>query len=96
MIPYKLPEEKETLTHYANLLKNRTALKVVSNDKISSKEEALEFANFFWEMVAKSNEVDKSSSTNSEYILEKIIITLMAYYRSSGYEEEWEVVADQN
>ncbi|GLS25505.1 hypothetical protein GCM10007877_12190 [Marinibactrum halimedae] len=47
-------------------------------------------------MVRESNKQDEKTGDNSEYILEKIIITLMAYYRSSGFEEEWEEVSDKN
>ena len=46
-------------------------------------------------MVDASNEEDNKNGGNSEYILEKIIITFMAYFRSSGYENEWEEIADK-
>ena len=56
---------------------------------------ALHLAEFFWKMVEKSNEVQyEGNPNNCEYLLEKVIITFMAYFRSSGYEEEWEMFAD--
>ncbi len=38
---------------------------------------------------------EKETDDNSEYILEKIIITFMAYFRSSGYDNEWEEISDK-
>jgi hypothetical protein len=96
MIPYALPEEKQTLLYYAELLESGIAKTVIENDQISSKEEAIAFANFYWAMVVKSNEEDIKTGFSSDYILEKIIITLMAYYRSSGFEREWDYVSDQH
>ncbi len=64
-------------------------------NEISSKDEALHLAEFFWKMVKKSNEVQyEANAVNCEYLLEKVIITFMAYFRSSGYDEEWEMFAD--
>lgn len=60
------------------------------------KEEAIHCADFFWRVVDESNTQDQSKHENSQYILEKIIVTLMAYFRSSDHEEEWEMVSDQH
>jgi hypothetical protein len=95
MIPYKLPEEKETILKYANLFDDSITKLIIERDAVSNKEEAVRLANFYWEMVGASNEEDEKTGDNSEYILEKIIITLMAYFRSSGYENEWEEVSDK-
>lgn len=95
MIPYRLPQEKETLLHYADLLNDITARRIIENDAIRSADEAIHLAQFFWQMVDQSNIEDAKSGNSSEYILEKIIITLMSYFRSSGYEEEWERVSDE-
>ena len=86
MIPYQLPEEKEIISHYAKLLGDTKTEKIISRDKLQSKEEAVHLAKFFWNMVNASNKEDEKSGSNSEYLLEKIIITFMAYFRSSGYE----------
>lgn len=96
MIPYKLPEERETLQYYSSLLNDSIAKKVIDQDCLKGPEEAIKFAEFFWCAVKESNNQDKLNGTNSEQIFEKIIITLMAYYRSTGYEEEWEEVSDKN
>lgn len=96
MIPYQLTEEKTTILHYAELLGDSKTRAIINQDAIQNREEAIHLAEFFWTMVDASNEEDKKSGSNSEYILEKIIITFMAYFRSAGYEDEWEEVADKN
>ena len=95
MISWKLNAEKEMMAYYANLLNDDEVIKIIERGEIISKEEALHVAEFFWKMVEKSNEVQyKNSPTECEFLLEKIINTLMAYFRSSGYEQEWETYAD--
>lgn len=96
MIPYKLPEEKETLLRYAELLGDVASKEVIERDGLRNTQEALNFAEFFWRAVLESNHQDKKNNECSDYIFEKIIITLMAYYNSSGYEAEWEAVSDGN
>lgn len=96
MIIYKLPKERETLLHYAQLLDDPSSLEILQRGFVKDKQEAIHFAEFFWRVVAESAEQDKANNDNSEYILEKIIVTLMAYFRSAGYEEEWELVCDRN
>lgn len=94
MIPYKLPEEKAFILRYAKLLNDDRAESIVIRDCIQSEDEAEHLARFFWKMVERSNQEDKKNDDNSESILEKIVITLMAYYHSSGFEEQWETVSD--
>lgn len=62
MIPYKLPEERQTLQHYANLLNDQAAKNVFEHDALHSKEEAEHFARFFWRMVRASNAEDKKAA----------------------------------
>jgi len=95
MITWKLNEEKEMILYYANLLSDSETKKIIERGEIINKEEALHIAEFFWEMVKKSNEIQyKNSPTECEFLLEKIINTLMAYFRRTGYESEWEAFAD--
>lgn len=96
MIPYNLPQEKETILHYADALNDDLTKEIIGRDLLQSKEEAEHLANFFWKMVDASNAEDKKTGESSEYILEKIIITFMAYFRSSGYEEVWERISDEH
>ena len=96
MIPYTLPEEKETILKYAKLLNDNDVEEIIKRDQLRDKEEAIHLAQFYWDMVHASNEEDKKTGNNSEFILEKIIITFMAYFRSSGYENEWNDITDKN
>lgn len=96
MISYKLPEEKEMLLRYARLLEDPSSLEILQRGFVKDKSEAIHLAEFFWRVVTESANQDKANNENSEYILEKIIVTLMAYFRSAGYEEEWELVCDRN
>jgi hypothetical protein len=96
MIPYSMPQEKETILHFADVLGDAVSKEIIGRDEVRTKEEAVHLAEFFWKMVEASNAEDSKSGHSSEYILEKIVITLMAYYRSAGYGDEWERVADEN
>jgi hypothetical protein len=95
MISYATQKEKETILHYAKLLGDSLVEEIVARDSLQNKEEAIHFAKFFWNMVDQSNIEDEEGGDSSEHILEKIIITLMAYFRSSGYECEWDTVTDE-
>lgn len=95
MIPYSLPEEKDFLKQYAELLGDQVAMRVIDRDAIISKDEAIKFAEFFWNAVDRSNQEDEKNGSSSEYILEKIIVTLMAYFNSSCFNAEWELVVDR-
>lgn len=95
MINWKLNEEKEMVIYYANLLNDNETTKIIEHGEITNKEDALHVAEFFWKMVEKSNEVQyKNSPDECDFLLEKVINTLMAYFRNSGYEDEWEKFAD--
>ena len=94
LIPYSLPQEKQIILHYANLPGDTITKEIIERDRLENNEEAEHLANFFWNMVESSNDEDGKSGKSTEYILEKIIITFMAYFRSSGYEEIWGKVSD--
>lgn len=95
MISWTQDEEKEMVLYYANLLGDEKTVEIIQRGEIDNKEEASHVAEFFWNMVEKSNEEQyKNDSTECEFLLEKVINTLMAYFRNAGYEQEWEAFAD--
>lgn len=95
MITYKFPEEKAMLLFYADLLDDLFAREIIEHGVIKNTEEARHLAGFYWRMVEHSNEVEYTEGPyRSDYLLEKIIITFMAYFRSNGYENEWDEFAD--
>ena len=95
MIPYIFPEEKETILRYAKLLSDKQTEEIIARDQLNDRDEALHLAHFFWKMVKASNAEDERTGSKSDFILEKIILTLMAYFRSAGYESDWDEVSDQ-
>jgi hypothetical protein len=95
MINWKLSDEKEMVIFYADLLSDEKTKEIIGRNEINSAEEALHVADFFWKMVEKSNEFQyKNDAVECEFLLEKIINTLMAYFRKAGYESEWEAFSD--
>jgi len=95
MIGWKINEEKDMVLYYAKLLNDEETIKIIERNEIHGKNEALHVAEFFWKMVEKSNELQyKNDPVECEFLLEKVINTFMAYFRSSGYEAEWEAFAD--
>lgn len=95
MIGWKLNAEKEMIIFYAGLLNDEKTIGIVERNEMVNKQEALHLAEFFWKMVEKSNEIQyKDDAVECEFLLEKVINTLMAYFRSAGYESEWETFAD--
>lgn len=95
MIPWRLSEEKEIILFYADLLNDDETKRIINKDEISNKSEALHIAEFFWKMVEKSNEHQyQEDPAQCEYLLEKVINTLMTYFRNAGFEDEWEAFAD--
>jgi hypothetical protein len=95
MIPYKTINEKQTILFYADRLNDPLTKLIVEKDQIENKEEALHIAQFYWKMVECSNQDEDNGHPNEcDVYLEKVLITLMAYFRSSGYEDEWEEFAD--
>ena len=59
MITYKLPQEKETLLRYAQLLDDSSSLEILRRGFIKDKQEAIHFVEFFWRVVAESANQDK-------------------------------------
>jgi hypothetical protein len=53
------------------------------------KPKAIHFAEFFWRVVAESANQNELNNENSEYVQEKTIVTLLAYFRFTVYEEVW-------
>jgi hypothetical protein len=95
MISWKLNEEREMVIYYANLLDDAEVKKIIERNELINSQEALHLAEFFWKMVEKSNEIQyRNNPAECEFLLEKIINTFMAYFRSLGFEEEWEKFAD--
>ncbi len=93
MIDYKYPHEKEIVLHYATLLKNETALKLITEGSVSSNEEVKIIAKFYWAMVDRSIEEDELQSgkyDDMEKWLERIYTSLHIYFNNNGYGDIWD------
>lgn len=71
-----------------------TARQIIERDGIYDKEEAKYLAQFFWEMAHATIDEERKAGQSSQYILVKIIVTLMGYYRAAGYEDAWKRTSD--
>jgi len=86
---------KKIALHYAQRLNNQLAINVIEGrSEILSKDEAIKFTAFFWEMVDESVEDDKNNIevvgvTDLEHWMEKLMNIIIGYMNRSGYKEEW-------
>ena len=83
--------------HYAKQLKNEFAEEVIKGDKdVSSKEEAIEFTNFFWQMtdqavIDQENENQVAGIHDLEFWMEKLMNITIGYLSSCGYKDQWTI-----
>jgi hypothetical protein len=99
MIPYKFPEEKEILLHYARFLGNVEAEEIIVKDRVDNSAEATHLAKFFWAMVDQSvKDIESGKDVLGQKDLEAwndyIFQSVRSYLRNNGYDREWEAVAD--
>ena len=86
---------KNIALHYAKKLNNQLALNVFKgNSDIASKEEAIEFAEFFWTMTDESVEdyekgIEVAGETDLVHWMEKLMNITIGYMNSCGYKEQW-------
>lgn len=97
MIPYKYPEEKIVALAFASLLNDDTAKKILENDSVKSREEAIHLSKFFWRMIEKSahGDVQLPCEGSSEYWTEKLYNSIGGYLEKAGYGAEWDEEIDR-
>lgn len=97
MIPYKYPEEKVVAMTFASLLDDEIAKKILENDFVSSREEAIHLSQFFWRMIEKSaqDDVQLPCEGSSEYWTEKLYNSIGGYLEKAGYGAEWNKEIDE-
>ena len=99
MIPYKYPEEKLILLHYANKLANAEVKAILDTGMVRNAGEARALSAFYWEMVDQAVkdrgiEITVMENEGFEHWLEYIFHTLNGYLVSNGYEHEWDSATD--
>lgn len=93
MIEYRFKEEKEIALHYAKVLGDDVALKVINEGSVSSKKEVEAIAKFYWEMVDFNIQETQSNSgkySDMEKWLERIYTSFHIYFNNNGYGDIWE------
>jgi len=94
MINYRHNEEKEIAIYYAQLLGEKQAESIIEKGSVDNSDEARILSAFYWKMVDKTVEEDKSG-INKKYKdidmwLEYLCNSLYIYLSNEGYEKEWD------
>lgn len=95
MIEYRFSEEKDILMHYAKLLDNARAKKIISAGFAKDAEEAGVLASFYWAMVDEAVEdsgvgISVLDTEGIEVWLEYIFHSLNGYMVNNGYTLQWD------
>ena len=95
MIEYKHKEENEIVLHYAEVLNDALAKKILTKGQVSNRDEALHLNRFYWAMVdqAIADEgigVPILEAEGTEAWMEYIFHSFNGYLVSHGYTKEWE------
>jgi len=100
MITYKFDEESEYVEYYSKKIGDPIILEILNVGTVKNSEEATLLSEFYWKMVDKSIEDEKSGlklpwKEGAEFWNEKIMISLSGYLEKVGYENEWDGVVDE-
>ena len=96
MIEYKFPEEKIIVSHYAELMKNNEAKKIIDNGYVSDNNQAIALRDFYWAMVDESVKdqgagLDFIQDDGVAFWMESIFHSFNGYLVSNRYEAEWDI-----
>lgn len=92
MIEYKFKEEKEIVLHYATLLNDQLAMKILQKNEVDSKDEVQTLEKFYWDMVdlnVKESESGTEAYSDMEKWLERIYTSFHIYLNNIGYGDAW-------
>ena len=99
MIKYQFPEEKEFILFFAKKASDALVVKIVNEDRIYTKEEAIHFSYFYWKMVDLSIELEKSNNfpwpEGSEFWCEKVSHSIGGFLNRAGFGNVWDEVANE-
>lgn len=100
MIEYQFNEEKEFATFYAELLNRPIILSIINRGYVENKDEAKELSVFFWDLVDKTIEEEKTNANHkwkneSKFWSEKLLQTLSGHLEASGYSDIWDAEVDK-
>lgn len=99
MIKYQFPEEKEFILFFAKKLSDENVIEIISDEKISTEEDAKRISYFYWKMVDCSIELEKNDGfpwvEGSEFWCEKVSHSIGGFINRSGYGYVWDKVANE-
>jgi len=99
MIEYQFKEEKDYALGYAKRLNRPEILLILHRGYVASMSEAQALSMFFWQMVDKSIEDDKTGTSDwpesASFWHEKLLHSFSGHLEAVGYLEIWEQVQDQ-
>ncbi len=100
MIEYQFKEEKDFATFYAKELNRPIVLSILNRGRVESREEARELSAFFWDMVNKTIEEEKTGlkhkwNEESKFWTEKLLQTLSGHLEALGYLDIWDEEVDK-
>ena len=93
MIKYSFPKEKEISLHYASILHDKTALRILTEGNITNVDDVKALAAFYWDMVdhnVKEAQSNTRKDDDMEKWLERIYTTFHIYFNNIGYGNVWD------
>ena len=104
MLNFTVDDEKTKAIahHYCQILKNPLADAFFSGQSSpSTKSEALEIANAFWEITELAsqdhlNEIEILENIDIEFWMHKLFNKTHGYFQKNGFSEEWKKAENEN
>lgn len=99
MISYRYEKEREIALFLAEKMEDAEALLILRSGNVSSSEQALHLAEFYWRAVDELIGLSRSGKqVCGESILEEwselLFSSFRSYLKSSGYSKEWDQASD--
>lgn len=104
MLDFSGKDQKAQLVclHYARQFNAEELIQVFEcKEAISSKEQALALARFFWQMLEaaaddRDNRIEVLGEQDLQHWMERSMNIISGYLERIGYQDEWERVSDEN
>ncbi|WP_020410223.1 hypothetical protein [Hahella ganghwensis] len=96
MINFRDQEQKDVFLHFARALNDDLAVAVAEHQKeVTTKEDAINLARFYWRMVDQAVLADRNSEAingivGMQSIMEDLINIVGGYLERNGFAEQWE------
>ena len=90
-IVYSMPDEKIVALAYAELLHDPVAKRILDQEFVESREEAIHLSKFLLQMADQSSHSGASPTCelSAEFWIEKLYDSIGNYLKKAGYAAEW-------